>query len=530
MRIAQSNSYVLTSDAERLIGASRRKVEEFANKGILNPFGVNAKQSTTKRWTLAQTRSASDFFALKRDGMTMGDIADLVKQGHLELYLEVERTRAAEARRARRAHRSVSRYLREQRDTAPLIGKQDYYLRYIPQRYCALVPILENNEMPGKPGHIKLITEAVGVVRAAGWCHAGIIGFLESFSEDGRSTSPYAYIELAAKPDPAPSPTSDIDSGCYAIFGGSRPPGCEGNCETCLRSGGTPSDRERFSWNAREQMAPDLHKHMVAASSLAEPYPTGPWSSYTRAACGVREEGYDDRGEACSVLPRIMPQETPMPLGITACVLPPAVYLCSQYEEGRFKQASGRMCGLASVLASKRITREEETATHKKLTDRILPLLEKEARRPDMNGKVPAVGLAALAGWFRELESKNLLQLSLLLGAALEPEDGYCVICEELPPRMTNDAPRYEAQILLDKAWIAPPPPTNLRRRFRRWLKGFGGRLEGQFGGWLEGWLEDLPAEANTINLAYIGIVHITCYVLKYITNAQRHSLANSRA
>ncbi len=448
MRVARSNSYISTSDVERIGNTTRSKLKEFVKKGVLDPFGLSSAKNSNKYWTLSQARIASDISSLKLDGVTLNDMAKLMSEGHGTLCEKVAVSSIVEMRQARRVAKAALRNLRVLQDTAHLVGISNYYLRYIPQRFLAITPISEKAELPGGKEHHHVFVNLTRVAMAAGWCHTGIAGYIESFMEDMTSSTIYAYIELAAMPQPKPTPDTDLDSGCYHAFSGCRLDECVGSCETCLRAGVDPSPEDRFVWDSWNRTVTN-HDRIVRLSDLEQPYRTGAWSSFTRTSCDDTDGCHLDIGDMCSVLPRIMPQEVLLPFDTTACVIPPAIFLCCQFDEESYPSASERIATFTNLLERKRIDPEQETQLHDRLMAAMSPPLEKIEAGPDGVGQPLEIGFETMKGWSREISSGDLLQLTLPVGTAIAPEDGYCVICTELPPRMTNDEPRYEAQIIM---------------------------------------------------------------------------------
>ena len=478
MKTAESNSYLSTGDVENFIGTTRRKLTECASKGVVEPFAVNERPNADRRWTLTQSYAMAHLSEFRRRGYSFDDIAQLTGEGHVAFCAKLEELELQELRQARRSARGLERYRQEQEQTAGLLGREGFYLRYIPQRFFAIAPALSDEEKPGGPEHMRLLSQCIGIAEVAGWCPTGLSGSVACFTEDWIADAVFAYTELGMCPQPRPTAGSDMDSGCYQVFYEEELPiDCNHDCASCQRYGRAPSDYERFTWAARSRTQPAMHDRVRTAENMEAPYPTGPWATYTAELLGDEEDaaGAGDAtagGRAagtgpatgalgdieglCGVVPRIMPQELHLPYGVTACVVPAGVYLCCQHDERNQAHAFERAVGLAGALPRRAVCEDDERAAHAQLVA-LMDGAWREARGvANLSTLAPVVGDPEAIGWNCELAVEDFASTTLLSDTAPETPGGTGVVCEELPPLRTSDAPRFETQVLVSSPKLAP--------------------------------------------------------------------------
>ena len=466
MEKAASNSYLSTGEVENFIGTTRRKLTECTNKGVVEPFAASERPNADRRWTLAQTYAVSHLSEFRSKGISFEQVAELTQESHAAFCGQLEELHLQTLRSTRRQARGLSRYRQEQDETAGVLGREGFYLRYIPQRWIATAPALMDNEMPGGSDHMRLLSQCICVAEVAGWAPTGLTGSVASFTADWVADSVSAYTEIAACPQPTPQAGADLDSGCYQVF--SDTPldvPCDHDCGSCLRFGREPTDYERFSWTARGRTSPDLHERVRTPDDIEAPYASGPWAAYTAAKCGADEAaetagtGTPDPAtadELCGVVPRLMPQELRLPYGVTAALIPAGVYLCCQHDERNQTHAFERVVGLAAALPQKEPDEDEERDAQRELVD----VMEESLGASRSSAKNPQIRLSVgdpqAMGWNAPLEVKDFASTTLLAGLAPITAGGTCVLCEELPPLKTSDAPRFETQVLVSSPKLSP--------------------------------------------------------------------------
>lgn len=471
METAASNSYLSTGDMENFIGTTRRKLSECANKGVVQPFAVSNRPAADRRWTLTQSGAIAHLSEFRRNGYSFDDIAELTAESHDAFCGKLEELQLQTLRQTRRAVRGMRRYRQEQLDTEKLLGREGFYLRYIPQRFLAIAPALSDDEKPGGPDHMRLLSQCISIAEVAGWSTAGLTGSAACFTSGWISDAVFAYTELGCCPQPAPAAGSDMDSGCYQIFSDARLPiACDHDCGSCQRFGRAPSDYERFTWSTRTRTEPHMLENASMADALEVPYPTGLWAKYTAESLGAAKRTGDgasaggngmgtdeeDVGELCAVVPRLMPQELALPYGETACVVPAGVYLCCQHDERNRGHAFERAVGLAAALPRHEVDEADERHAHAELSV-LLADLRREGRDA---AKPPSMAQTAAdpdaLGWSCGLDAEDFASTTLLANTAPTTPGGCCVFCEELPPKKTSDAPRFETQVLVSSPKLSP--------------------------------------------------------------------------
>ncbi|MDR3137254.1 MAG: hypothetical protein LBU07_07655 [Coriobacteriales bacterium] len=421
-----------------------------------------------KRWTPEQVSLITHIPVLLRSGLSLEEVAQLAAQGTQAVHERLRAQYTQEARESRRALKSLTLRAREVSDTLCLRDKTDSYLRYIPQRWMALLPVTDTNQMPGQPGHVRLYADLLQTAGAVGWSLTESSGTLTSLSLDGASTSVYSYVGLSSPPMPFLTMPVTIDGGCYhsvnSSFDGRE---CDGEgCAECALFGHIPTKSEQFNWSTRQRTNPDISSHTIMASAMPEPYAQGIWSHNAHGCLRAGTAAF------ITVKPRLMPHTVKLPLGVTACAMPAGVYLCYPCDEGRQEAAYERMMGLASAIPQQKFSTQDELAALEAACGVIgSNCLPDSGPVPDPFTAVPMVGDPAMAGWIQEVTRNDVQRLIVPTNTALEPEDGYCVICAALPFMNCDDPMRYEVQLL-----VTPP-----LRKMGRQNKAVGGHAYPNF-------------------------------------------------
>lgn len=447
-----------TTEVVELTGLPRSKLLIYVDRGIVAPTRASSSDQSELRWTFEQAWMASVVPDLLVSGLTLKEIAELAEKGTEAVLKQLEEQYVAELRAARRGRKSAVYRMRELADTCEVQSVDGDYVRYIPQRYLALAPIPDaQGPVPG-PGHNRYIVDLMNIAASLGWCCTSSFGFLSSVSADGQDSSFYAFNLLGSPPMPAFSGTKAVDGGCYRVA--SKCPGewpCKSaDCRLCTRHGREPSQASLFDWEGAKTRKPELWDNTVMAGDLAELYPTGIWSEYTKQLLGD-ESSNDREGKSATVRPRKMPQELRLPLGITACVMPAGVYLCHQCVEENRDKAFARVLGLASFLQQREFSLEDELRASADSSRG--PSLHGEYREgpvPDPFATVHIEGDPKMAGWWRRITNDVARELVVPTNMALAPENGYIVTCAALPVANRNDTPRYEIELLVDASKLTP--------------------------------------------------------------------------
>lgn len=348
------------------------------------------------------------------------------------------------------------------------------YLRYIPQQWLALIPARGGREaLPGSRSYIQLANELYAVSQVAGWSTTMDFGSIASLTSQIATGTTYATIALASPPMPTVTGALVIDGGCYRVFDGAVTyPQCDGeSCFECARFGRVPTQAELDHWKKLEADHPELWNNTVMIDDLEEPYPCGMWSGYTQQAILARQTGkpynYEDEGRrGPSLRPRLMPQEVKLPAGVTCCVMPAGTYLCRQCDEGGQNTAHSQLTGIALSMPRRVFTVEEEIERFN-----AFEATERKAGPPgqrQQKGKGPIIepfaaprspGDPKMSGWSRMVDQPDIHKLTLPMGTALQPEDGFCIRCNTLPVADPNAPTRYEFSMLVECPQKMMTPP-----------------------------------------------------------------------
>ncbi len=473
-----------TNEIISLAGISRKQLRSYTEKGIVAPLLPTSDEPSYGRrvWTIEQVALLRHVPALVRSGYSLEEIATLADQGAQAVTTALTAQYMRVMREGRRSLKDTVSRRRELLDIIAVGVQRSQYLRYVPQRWLALAPSPDGSGLPGQSDFANLYINLRRAAEVVGWSLTEAVGGLISVMADGTDGSHYLYAGLASPPMPQPTGTRVIDGGCYhAVAPDSPCPGCLSfdRCDECARFGRKRDASDTFEWAAYENDRPNLWDNTVMMDELAQPYPTGMWSDYTKRKIAERENGgaadTDVAGGAansCSrpgkpahsisptVRPRLMPHEVRLPIGMTACVMPAGVYLCYQCDEGDQTGAYQRIMGLAANLDRRTFTVEEERAASKAspiVMERNIQPEKGPFSDPFATGR--AAGDPLMEGWFHDAEHDVLRKLELPLGMALAPEDGFCIVCSTIPAVNRNDPTRYEIQLLVDASKITPPRP-----------------------------------------------------------------------
>lgn len=476
-RFAESeNRRLLTSEVMKLAGVSRSTTTNYINKHIIEPVKTNESSNADLMWTFEQAELIRSMRLLTQTGMSLTAISELASHGTEAICDMIYDTAIEEARAIRRTlkcnavlNRRLESYKKCGRKTRP-------YLRYMPQRWLALMPTpAGTNSLPGSYLHTTRASELLYIARLLGWCPTGTVGAVSSIStqsdmttgsiNEAEHSSWWVAAQLATPPMPQLTGGLVIDGGCYRpVCPDTFDPGCPADaCPHCSRFGGYPAPKDRERWNKIMLEYPEAVRRVLPVDELKCPYATGIWSEFTqeffkskKAKAPVRSEEYMRPGgprqkPTWTVRPRLMPQICLLPLGTTACAMPSGFYLCMQYGEEDQTAAYQRMIAIVSQLSHYTMTEEDEVQA----MERSLRLAG--PRRPPRKGpfeepfaRPRTEFIPAFKDWCQEISPGELRSLKVPMGTALWPENGFCITSSPLPPLSVNDEPRLELQMLVN--------------------------------------------------------------------------------
>lgn len=452
---------ISTADAETIISITKNQLDKYQRKGIVSPYRSGPSPQAMHRWTLEQVWMASNIPKLISQGLSVDEVKRLVAQGMDPVYERLRTAHLYDTRYSRRMLKSIVLYESARRDCVALGRQEGSYLRHIPERWFALAPLGPGTSFDGL---MRRTVAILGVAQSVGWCATKITGFLKSVSADGKSFTDFAFIQLASPPMPTYTGARMVDGGCYHAFDkeGASLRCDEPDCKNCSRFGRNPTKREIFEWRGEADRSPWLWDRTVMAADIEKPYASGVWAQYTRERLAQGHPFFptqrDEIETGPALRPYLMPHETKLPFGVTACVLPLGTYLCSQSSESIVQSDMQRFLGQASVFKQRPYTEDEEVSEavmriKQRGFDSVEngPVMEHFAQsRTGMDDQQ--------ANWSYPIERSDLSRLVLPTSMALVPEDGYCVICSAVPVADRNDIPELELQLLVDCTDVAAPP------------------------------------------------------------------------
>lgn len=475
-----------------IAGISETQLRYFREMGILSPMAQN-DTGPHQYYAIDQLPIGRLVNALRHSDMSVADIACVVDKGPEAL---IERTRlqcAEEIRSIRRRLKAITNLERAHNDFRAVGGKRGMYLRYLPERWLALIPV-EGDEVAVPTADVlaRAHRELERVVSVMGWSEALSYGLLLSVSADLSRASRYAFMELASPPMPVITGQRIVDGGCYS---GVCPtdmqlPCYPKKCPLCARFGRLPEPGERQAWRTADRREPWRRRGTVMVDDLDAPYPDGTWARFTHEVVALRDaeeeagartepfvqvvsdtmpwgpRGPRDGGAATGAgrgagspgpqdgdgphghhasVPRKMPQVVRLPLGVTACEIPAGTFLCRQ-----FSADPGR-----DFVAANETTLSALLATLKTLGPASIAPCSNDACVSEWGRRGPAsepgpyvepfaaprgAGDPTLAGRHASLSRADLAHLGLPLGTALWPESGFCILqaVRPLDTRPTN--------------------------------------------------------------------------------------------
>lgn len=468
--------YLTTPDVERLTGVSRRSLESYVKAGIITPRRSSQASNADMMWTFEQAALATRIKQLVREDFTLAQAADLHESGSATTIDDAAYERQVRGNReSRREVKDSVNHRRKVADTLKLGRIDGPYLRYVPQRWLALIPAPAGQHVqPNTREYISLASNLNEVVQVVGWSATMDFGTVASLTADMAVGTSYASVTLASPAMPTITGEMVIDGGCYRVIDDSVDyPECDGvSCFECARFGRVPTEKELERWKAAEIADPHIYDRTVMMDDLAEPYPAGMWSGYTSQMIEARKtharyvHGRESR-RGPSLRPRLMPHEVKLPCGVTSCVMPAGIHLCLQCDEGGYTGAYHQLLGMAMSIQSEVFTVEEEIAQYEQATSEG-PWRAQDKRNAKRGARGPIIepfaipritGDPNMEGWNRRVTQPEIRALVLPTHMALAPEDGFCITCQTLPQTDANAPTRHELSFVVRCPEIQTPPP-----------------------------------------------------------------------
>ena len=373
-------------------------------------------------------------------------------------------------RASRRAVKRMAFLRKRVKSTRDVIGVEGWYLRYLPNRWFALIPSSSQDVLFETPDKLACnYCELLGVADVVGWARTTLLGALDSFSADGGNRGSWQFVELSSPPTPIVTGSLVVDGGCYRTVhsdGGSSE--CDAmRCFECSRYGREPTDDERLRWREAGSRRPHLWDGCLMAQDMEEPYKFGMWADFTAAYLTEKSSRSDGekRQKSCPTLrPRLMPLVFRLPMGVTACAFPAGVYLCRQeaYEErgwGSFHLVD-TLRGLESFAFTESMEEDAIRCFRANCPDEH----SRSLMSPVGHGGPYLEPFAMPRGggdprylsWHRRLQDGELSKLRVPYNMALWPQDGFAVIAESLPDAYATGKALKEYQVYVDPGSLGP--------------------------------------------------------------------------
>ena len=447
-----------------LLGISDVQLRYYRENGILEPLG-RSEAPHTLYYAIDQMPLGQLVDALRHNDMGVADIAGVVAQGEEALINCTRQQCAEEIRRIRRRLKAVTNLERTYRDFRAVAGKRGTYLRYLPVRRMALLPIEGDDPCPPDSAQLIAAHRSLDrIVSAVGWSGALSYGVILSLSADMRRASRYAYIELASPPMPVITGSRIVDGGCYsAVAPKSQRMPCHGkNCALCARFGREPEPGERQAWHTTGRREPWRQAGTVMVDQLDAPYEDGMWMHFTQEALGASAPSGDEWHPSAPApsVPRKMPHVSPLPLGATACEFPAGAYLCRNFSAApgnTFAEASRTtLAALMAIL--KQLPLADPPASSPAPARRHGQRPEEEGPYVEPFAAPRFPGDPQLEGAHASLSANDLREVELPLRTALWPENGLCIIGAASPLAVHPEKLMREYQV------FALPSPSVLEK------------------------------------------------------------------
>lgn len=450
--------HLLTSkEVMELTGANRRMLVSIEERGLCSPVHLEGKRDTLG-WSYSQMQTIKRIQSLRDLGVPFETIEQRMKESGIEemsdaLIMEV-------SRKQRRALKQTTVSASRVADAASAEGEDEFYLRYIPQRWLAIVRCGENH-LPGSSGYTKARTLLQTLANHVGWCSIDSGGSITS--TDGSTNLVFCF--LTSQPLPLPLPGYSADGGCYHDFGGDcafDDKQSARQCALCPRHGNAADNGMRLRWTA--------FCDEIGAVPLQQGFPSktraekGPWCEFTKRS--TMEDFLERRkkgnwliaGRPCS-----MPLETELPTGVTGAVLPAGVYLCKHAQGNEHGEVLSELRTLIKTMKRKDLTPETAASIRTHIEsqmiedDRLARLEHNDECISPLSGP-PFAGDIYWQGWSHGIDASTIHSLTSFSSAGIFEEDTDIIVAD-LPG---HDG--YEIQTLIDIDAL----PANLKPKAKK--------------------------------------------------------------
>ena len=443
--------YLTTAELLESTGITRKTLRVYEDSGIIEPAHIDSAEYF-KYWTLEQANDVRLVQTMRRADVPVSDIAATVRRGYADT-LEAARLHSIDTlRKERRMLKAISHRQQQIEAFAPARGASGFYLRYLPMRSFAIIPLARQDGGFARQNEFVTHYEALkAVVEAVGWARAFNYGSLHAIDADGGQRMRFVFMELASSALPQSSARRGMDGGCYRVLDetGTCTPCDTSACTECSRFGRHPTAGERQRWQALEREGG--HDFTLMADTPQGQRAMRVWQQCVLGGSDVSNP--EEHGLLASTIsteviarPQLMPSFTRLPCSVTACTLPDGIYLCHQFADSK------RDAELALLRTTLRAMRHEP---YDGPDTRPIPTPAEEEREADVGPfSEPFVSPRqvhdpARQNWFKYVGDEELAQLVLPTNMSLYPADGHVVVCSHAPSDETG-ALRLETQVLVN--------------------------------------------------------------------------------
>ena len=455
-----------------LTGASRRLLTTIESRGICTPYRSDAGTGTLG-WTANQVQMVGRICQMRSNGMSFDQIEAVIAEGD-EAFERI--ALEAQMQIARQSRRNTKREAAVRRIQAQLaaVGERDgYYLRYLPERYYAVLP-LDLDTFMRPADYTRTLMVLTDLASHLGWAPLGINGLIIG-APKLYDMACCAFVQLASAPMPQPTAVGDADSGCFREFGGACAFGGGGrSCELCARYGKPLTNADEIQWRDFAGTY-DIEDHTVLLDEQERAYPCGPWSAVLREHVTSKGRTLEALAEqsmpgaastsaisaapgtaslpSVAAKPHLMPQKVKLPLGAMAAIMPAGWYLCRQSAGDRLDQALSEMVGTLRVIPHQDMTIDDEAKRALEL-QRLVGFLPPVGECLDVQGGFPEIGDPVQLSRWRPVSDRELSQLRVFTNAGLLEDSDFSMVCTTVPSGGVDDLPAYELQVFIDESMV----------------------------------------------------------------------------
>lgn len=419
---------------ESLTGVGRSTLGRYARDGVLKSIRKGRLQSAG--WDIDLLEVVAEMQALRAIGWSAEDAERLLNKGPAVLREKAHESYHARFRQSRRSLKCADALQRRFEALDYEAGPDRIHLRYIPERWYALLPLPHNAKvLPYGEGFTEAAALLNSITSCAGWCAHPSFSTMTSFDTEFGAPRSFVMQELASLPMPDPAATELDDCGCYRVFQQESEPCAGGVCWQCSRFGRKPSLAERRNWTSYGKKHPEVTSVLLSADSALPAQ--GPW-------------GLD--GPAIARTPQLMPLADPLPCGAGACLMPGGFYLTMQDDDRSLESIREHLLGILMMLDNicliPTVPAAETDAGHTESASGADDAGEPSGFRSTV--KMPSGRNEPMHSWTIPVSTADLDKIKLIENASVSSKAGLSLLIDSLPVMEAGAPPRFEVQALVD--------------------------------------------------------------------------------